>query len=264
MSFFEKVKGIIPPKISKNLIDYEIKLDSSPSKVGDKYSFDIKKKLVTIFLGSLSAKEKRTLKTAIKNSFDEGAVILIEESKKDLLQRLYKYDNKEDNQILTFFQPILSFPDYQVLRDALFLRSEFKNRKSVTTLKGDIRSRYGERGVAISNLCTAGYFEETMIPLYNANQTEFWKYYDIAVERGITALFVNAGMTVDKIGEEINRRLISAKSYGLRKIDIHGIGDNNIKKIKECIELEKTHLGFTVKNIYTDKSLHVCVVEIIF
>ena len=103
-----------------------------------------------------------------------------------------------------------------------------------------------------------------MIPLYNANQTEFWKYYDIAVERGITALFVNAGMTVDKIGEEINRRLISAKSYGLRKIDIHGIGDNNIKKIKECIELEKTHLGFTVKNIYTDKSLHVCVVEIIF
>jgi hypothetical protein len=84
------------------------------------------------------------------------------------------------------------------------------------------------------------------------------------VERGITAIFVNSNMTVEKIGAEIKRKLISSKSYGLSNMHIHGIGDKNIRRIKECIEKEKEAIGFTVKTSFEDKALHVYVAEIIF
>lgn len=153
--------------------------------------------------------------------------------------------------------------DWQALRDSLFLRNEFKNHHSITLLKQNIVHRYGERGNTISNLCTAGYFEATMIPLFNSDQKEFWTYYDLALNKGITALFVNQGMTIDKVGDEIKRRLESGRLYGLKYVHIHGIGDANIKKISTCIEKHKTTLGYTEKNVFSDTKLHVIVIEII-
>ena len=120
-----------------------------------------------------------------------------------------------------------------------------------------------KRGNTISNLCTAGYFEKIMIPLYNSSLTEFWRYYDLALDMGITDLFVNATMTTSKIRDEISRRLKLAKTYGLRYIHIHGIGKKNIKNIQECIEKEKGSLDFTEKHLLTNKSLGVLVVELI-
>jgi hypothetical protein len=263
MSFFSDLKQIIPSNTAKDLFGYDVKLNFSKKSGLKLFDINHPDKLLTIYVNRLSIKEERNLKASIKKHFELDNIYLIEESKTALLERLYSYNDKRDNQILAFFKPILSGLDWQALRDSLFLRNEFKLRNNVGQLKNDIVLRYGERGNVISNMCTAGYFEETMIPLYNNSSKEFWAYYDMAIDRGITALFVNGKMTVAKIKEEIKRRLIQAKAYGLPYIHIHGIGQKNINNINECIEKEKSNLGFTEKNIFMDKKLEILVVEII-
>jgi len=258
MSFYDHVKGIIPPSVSKTLNDFEVRLNSTTLN-DEKYLIDTSNKCVIIYVLSLASKEKRALRKGIKGGF-ECDVPLISQSSIGLLQRLYQYNDKEDTRILKFFENILSNKDWETLRDSLFLRNEFKKRKNVSQLKYDIFTRYGERGNTISNLCTAGYFEETMIPLYNLEPKEFHKYWDAAVDRGVMALFVNSRMKIEKIVLEIKRR----SKYGIKYMHIHGIGDANIEKIKECLTKESESIGFTVKNMYTDDNLHIYVAELIF
>ena len=259
MEFFDRIKGILKPHLPNEFIDYDVKLDSNPNTEGSRYLIDVEAKRVTIFWVNLIPREKKNLQKALRECFYIG-IPIIEASKEELLQKLYQYNDKEDNQILSFFKNILSPADWEVLRDALFLRNEFQQQRNVFQLKSDIVTRYSERGNIICNLCTAGYFENMMIPIYNNSITEFHKYWDLAVDRGIMALFVNVGMSIETMGKEIERRAL----YGISYMHIHGIGDKNIKKIKECLKAEKENINFTVKNIFENKELHVYVAEIIF
>ncbi len=262
MIFINGLKGLLTLDEAKKLSGYSLHI-SSVNQKKNKFKIDNVTKTVTVFINSLSAKELATFEKAIRIAFAKDLVYLIEESKVNLLERLYKFNDKESNQILTFFKPILSRFDWEALRDSLFLRSEFNNHGNINGLKTDLFTRYGERGNTISNLCTAGYFEETMIPLFNFSKDEFWEYYDIAIDRGITALFVNNTMTVEKIQSEIKHRLKSAKAYGLKYIHIHGIGKKNIANIRKCIEKEKGNIKFTEKIVFTNPGQQVMVVEII-
>lgn len=264
MLFFEELKDIIPNNIAKTLFSFDVKISGAESLTHKKkYEVHTDTKTVSIYLKNLSVKEQRTLKKTIKKSFAADESYLVEESKNNLLERLYQYNDSADNQILDFFKSILTSRDWEALRSSLFLRNEYKKGNSIASLKSDIIYRFGERGNLIANLCSAGYFEETMIPLYNSDQQAFWKYWDVAVDRGITALFVNARMTIAQISKEIKHRINSAKSYGLKSIHIHGIGDNNMANIINCLEKEKSNLKFIDKNIFTYEKLHVIVVEII-
>jgi len=258
----KKFNGIIPQSKIKDIYDYSIKLDFSTG--GSKcYQISRSDKTLIINVNNLPLKEKKILKAIIIDSIDNDKAILIANSRTELLDKLYKYNDSNDNQILSFFKPILSNKDWETLRDSLFLRNEFKKHININNLKLDIKTRYGERGNTISNLCTAGYFEEVMIPLFNSSQTDFWNYYDLSLDMGITALFVNDKMKINEIRDEIKRRLHLGKEYGLQNIHIHGIGKKNIKNIKDCIEKEKSSLNFTEKHLFTDKSLNVLVVELI-
>lgn len=270
MAWIDKLKVVLPSSLPGEAYSYDIKLTGEQppkSKNANKvYHIDTENKIIQIFIRSLSPKELRILKKFAKEAFADNLCHFVEDNKLSLLDSLYKYNqnNKEDSQTLTFFKKTLSNVDWEALRSSLYLRSEFKKKNNVTILKQDIKNKFGERGNVISNLCTAGYFESTMIPLFNKSEKEFWQYYDLAVDRGVTALFVNVGMTVDKIKSEINRILSSAKNYGLPYVHIHGIGKRNIDNIKLCIDKQKDNLSFTEKNILSiEDGIQILVVEII-
>ncbi|MDF2447517.1 MAG: hypothetical protein K0R26_21 [Bacteroidota bacterium] len=268
MTFFEELKGlIIPIDKAKTLFNFNLELDESKSKALTKYKISTGDRVVTIFINKLTPKETATLKKVIKIFFNEDAVVLINELKASLLEKLYNYDNSEDKQTLEFFKPILSIPDYNALRDSLFLRTEFKGGGNINGLKTDIIVRYGERGNSICNVCSAGYFEQVMIPLFNSsdNHREFHEYYDITIDRGLTAFFVNGRMDLKHIEGEIERRITSAKSYGLGFFHVHGIGAKNITNIDKCLKTikSKNKLSFTEKRIFKNIGQKVYVVELI-
>jgi hypothetical protein len=262
MTYFEKLANYLPLLKELNLNEYDLKITS------DEHSnnkIQLAENFIIFNLHKLSYKEKETLKKIFLDHFHEDIFYFVEESSIPLLERLYQYNIKEDNKILDFFKNILSPSDWNVLRDSLFLRSEFINQQGNTRqLKADIISRYGERGGVISNMCTAGYFEEVMMPLAKKNVTEFWHYYDIAIDKGIVALFVNNKMGATKLKEDITKKLNSAKTYGLKTIHIHGIGDKNINKIKSYLTEESLDsAGFRQNQIFQNNDLKIFIVELI-
>ena len=109
---------------------------------------------------------------------------LVSAKKNSLLNCLYEFtkeESKEDQEILIFFNNKIPHKDYLVLRDSLFLRREFfikkKSPGTITSYKLDIRNRFGIRGVNIANLCTAGYFEKLIMPLFGEHSKEDFEYY---------------------------------------------------------------------------------------
>src|ERR1700733_8906142 len=154
MSGFDKLNGIIPLNLTNSLIDYELHIDSKITPKGDnKYSIDHTAKTVIIYLQKLDDKDKKKLQKCIKAFFNDGnTTLIIAKEKTDLLDRLYKYKEKDDETVLSFFKNILSQIDWEALRDSLFLRNEFKKGNNIAPFKADIITRYGARGNLISNL----------------------------------------------------------------------------------------------------------------
>jgi len=118
------------------------------------------------FLKTKPVEKKKILGELVRNYIEEGNKLL--ELKTDnLLESLYQYNKKNTNRaILNFFEPIIPIEDYEALESALFLRDKFLKGEYINKLKQDIRTRFGDRRNNISNLCTAGYFENLLMTLY--------------------------------------------------------------------------------------------------
>jgi hypothetical protein len=260
MNYYQKLANYLPEL--KNIdFDENTTLKITKSKEGSRCIVDKAEKFVILNLELLTYKERNTLEKIFKDHFDQNLFYFVDSSKINLIERLYNF--KEDKKVLESFKNLLSTSDFCALRDSLFLRSEFINQQGNTRqLKNDIVTRYGERGNVISNLCTAGYFEEVMIPLSKKSVKDFFIYYDIAVDKGIVALFVNNKMTVEKLNSEIAHKLSSAKKYGLEYIHIHGIGKGNILKIENFLKRPESYSGFEQDYIFHDKNLNIYVVEL--
>ncbi|GAB4449090.1 MAG: hypothetical protein Fur0028_04270 [Bacteroidales bacterium] len=237
MFSFKHFKGILPKNICEKYIDFSIILVNDQEN-NKSYSINKEKKLIYINLYKLSKKNKNLLKKDLIKNFENDKINFLLYNKLELLNKLYKYSNKEDDELISFFTPILSKIDLEALRVSLFIRNEFKKHRKIKDLKNELYIKYGERGKMISNICTAGYFENYLKPLYeksSPNHIDFFKNYNFLLDSGILALFVNNEMKEEKIISEIKRRLSLAKQYGLHFIHIHGIGNNNINKIKKII-----------------------------
>jgi len=263
MAFFEGLKKIIPAKVAEESFEFDLKLSNSKSKSEVNFKVDKKNKILTIYLNKLTFKENEILKKHLLKDFGFNKLKFVESDSIDLITKLIAYNKKDDGKTLNFFENILTPNDLLALRDSLFLRDEFYAGNNVSSLKSDISYAHGERGNIISNLCSAGYFEEVMIPLYNRSKTDFHEFYDLAVDRGVKALFVNGRMSVTDITTEIERRLVSAHSSGLKSINIHGIGEKNVQNIKKSLSaiIEKGKSNFLRKNIAEESN--VIIVEMI-
>ncbi len=265
MGWFDKLEKLIDIKnVHFSLIN--ITRDSYNNKIDEKtgYYYDPKTKILHLNLDKIPKEIAKELRPSTQKFIEEGHKLL-EIDVKDLLERLYKYNkDNPDKNILTFFKGIIPDEDYEALNSALFLRSQFKEGKNITNLKSDIRVRFGDRGNNISNLCTAGYFEEFLMPLYNSSKSDFLKLYDIIISKSIIAVFVHSHMDLESIPHEMSSKLGLCKQYGIKFIHIHGIGESNIKKIKDCIEEYKEDFDFFEKNIYEDEEEHIIVVELLF
>ena len=198
------------------------------------------------------------------HEFPEEKNKLLETETSKLLNNLYKYNKeKKNDQIINFFKPIIPISDLEALDASLYLREIFKNRGNVEKLKKDIIMRFGTRGKNISNLCTAGYFEEFLMPLYNYSKEDFENVYEIIISKSAMAIFVSKDMSQFEIQNEIRKKLDISKQYGIKFIHIHGIGFKNITKIKKCIEENKKLLEFFDKNIYTNRDKNIIIVELL-
>jgi hypothetical protein len=134
------------------------------------------------------------------------------------------------------------------------------DKEKTNALKDQIIQKHGDKGRNIANLCTAKYLEDFLIPLHSslmqeykddrlANEAFIEKYKPIVMELPFT-IFVGFPMSV----EEIRKQIATKKQYGIKFVNIHGIGENNIKKIKDVILGKEKDGQFIINELKEEKN----------
>lgn len=210
-------------------------------------------KELCINLDPLTSEErKEVLEIAVLN--DEHP--LLQKESQELLEDFRAVDSAERNQrIINTLKDHIPLTDIPILRAALFLRSKFEAKENVQGLKDDIMVRYGDRGRKIANICSAGYFENEIIPLLEEMRSaggslkeDFLRIYETFIFESGYAVFVSGTMAKEKIKTAIHEKIKTNLKYGLKHINIHGISKETIKRIRvaadellaEYNDLEKT------------------------
>lgn len=199
------------------------------------------RKIFQININDTRTIDQSHIKDAIRKAVQNNNDLLIEDESEKTLKAITASEESNNN-ILNYFYGKIPSGDYSILRAALFLKSQFDDGKPVDRLKRDIVDKYGERGKNISNLCTAGYFETVIKPLYEEMvkttddpSTKFIETYEVIIAQYPFAIFVNKMMSVDELKKVILGKITRNKKYGINYLRIHGIGEDNVRKISQIL-----------------------------
>jgi len=258
MGWFDSLKAL-----------FHIEIDYHPTKIiyvnsGNKYESHDGNRTLSLNLSKLDHDEKEQLKTITHQYLDAGK-LLLEAKTRSLLEDLYDYNKRSSNSsILSFFRDIIPAEDLEALEASLYLREKFNtDRTKVPQLKDDIVKNFGNRGKNIANLCTAGYFENFLMKLYNSSPEQFKRLYELVVPKSIIAVFVYHDMTKEDITREIDLKIRLCKNYGVPFMHIHGIGTSNTQKIKEILDEEREYFSYYPKRIFEDEDKGIIAVELL-
>ena len=201
---------------------------------------------------SMEESERQFLLQTIKEGFDQKQFNLLEDNSKERVDDIKeKSEIERSKEILNFFKDKICAEHWAALDASLYLREVFQEKQQIGELKRDIVHRYGEDGKNISNLCSAGYFDKggyireiykemSLDPDFSLEK--FQKYFKTIVTISPFAVFVSKEMSEADVSGSILYRLETHKKYGLDFLAIHGLGKENVRKIKKIvheIEVEK-------------------------
>jgi len=184
------------------------------------------------------------LKPILQEFVNSGDGLLVEKRSSDIIRDISS-EESSNREFLSFFKGKISREDFAALRAAMYLNKCFRDgssKEKILTMKQGIVERYGARGNKISNLYSAGIFENTIKPLYEEmakyagfDEDDFLRYYDQIIEQEAFTVFASSYMTVDVLRDAIERKIKTNKRYGAKYVTVRGIGRNIIEMITEVI-----------------------------
>jgi len=244
---FKDNKLVFSPKIN-----FSINIGIGNNK-GKTIIYDKRKQLAYIDASLLSNGKKVRLQKLLKRQLDTNTPLLDSEYKakaEDYREKIRQPDNQV---LLNFFADILPQEDLNILRAALYIRIIFKEHHGdVTQLKSQLVSQHGIRAANITNLCSAGYFESWIKPLYEEmskkpgfKKEKFLEIYEEVVRYSPFAFFVNRAMSDSEVIQHIMNKIERMKRYGIKTLNIHGIGHSNVAKVKNALEAIEKKIKFT-------------------
>lgn len=226
--------------------DIKVKLFSD-NKVEIHHHYDNSSKTVNFNLSKLSDEEKGHLSGALHSAIEADYSVIEDGARKTIKDLKEEESGSGSSKILEFFKDKVSPQDLEIIRGSLYIRSLFRNGVNIDQLKAEITQKHGQRGKNIVNLCTAGYLEEWLMPIYESIKDThndvleilkaFRKFFNKLVEELPFSIFVCHFMSKENIGLQIRNKM----KYGFKFVNIHGIGSSNVKTIRDTVsELEQT------------------------
>lgn len=242
MGILEQLQGLI------KIVDLSQLRKSIIKVVSDNHLslFTVYKNQYTINLSpDLKPEELEMAKKLLKGLVIEDGRVLLDESSNQKIQDFKQLESGKPTQVkIEFFRSILSPSDLTILRASLYLAEVHArgDRDLAHKLKKEISDIHGLRGRNIANLCTAGYFETIIKPLYEemAKRSDFTidafrKAYDTIVMSYPFAVFISNESGYSHSRKEVIDKMEYDKRYGIHKLNIHGIGEQNVKKILKIV-----------------------------
>jgi DNA-binding protein YbaB len=206
----------------------------------------IDEKTINIGLRNLPPKEAEEIQDLLRDALEKEGIHFIEKKAEATIEDIIQNEHADENKkILETLLPYIPSKDVGILRASLYLRKIFKNEgegRHTGHWKSQIMLKYGDRGRKIANLCTAGYFEEQIIPLLEQMRKgpkfvleDFQKVYDTIIEEHGFAVFVVSTWEEPQIRAAIKKKIETNLRYGLKYIHIHVIGRPALKKTQAAV-----------------------------
>jgi hypothetical protein len=207
--------------------------------------------------------DKKSLRHILRTAEQKGYPLL-EKKSSDLIKKIKVVEKQRDiNELLNFFESKIPQKDHDALRAALYVRALFKKGVNIDAYKQDIINKWGERGRNISNLCTGGYFETIIKPLYeelynkaNGIQT-FGKMYNIIIEEMPIAVFIKSNLRRAEIRRLLEHQIESSKKYGVKEFNVHALGGTTIKNVQEVLEEMRKERKTEFEISHVEQSRHI-------
>lgn len=204
----------------------------------------------SIDFGGLNSEQQEKLLKTLPKFFSDGHEIIeaeYEKRSKDYPKKLGIGNNRK---LIDYFAGKIPGADLYALKASVYIKEAFDAGGDVQPLKREVRYRYGRRGINISNLYTAGYFETWIRPMYenmsnkgDFDRSNFLSAFDIVVEQFPFAIFVSKEMSVAEIKKQIKEKISESQKYGIETLNIHGIGTENTLNITRAIETLKREMA---------------------
>ena len=235
---WEWLKGLFPALKSVNLRllnNISVSLFSNNAKA----TYIVDSRTLNVNWNQLTEKEKQTILRRAPKLVNRGMPVLEEDFNSKADDYVAKIGESDNDELLNYFKEKIPLEDFPILKASLYLRSVLRNGGETRGLKEEISRRYGLRGRNISNLCSAGYFESWVRPAYEEmsklpkfTPESFLKVYEEIVLNYPFALFVHHEMSGKDIEESISKKIDLMRKYGISEFNIHGIGGENVEKLK--------------------------------
>ena len=239
MTWFDKLKDFVNINLHLNITIIN-NARFNCNNTSEKVEYDPETKSLSLNLKKITDEEKRLLKPVMREAIESDKVLL-EDASEYLIENIRANESSQQNrELLAFFHDKIPPEDYHALRAALYVRKRYREgatKDEIYKLKGDILKRFGRRGLNINNLCSLGYFEKNIQPLYEAvsSEEDFGMLYEIIVKEAACTVFVSEEMSHQHVREALLFKMRKCSGYGIKSVSIHGIGASNVEMIKEVI-----------------------------
>jgi hypothetical protein len=228
----------------KSLVNVnQVHIDNS---IGNKLTVDKNSGSVILNPSKFNPQEISEFSKLLPQAIDDDFVF----AESDIERFLLDFKEKEKSpgfiKAISFLCPFIPEEDINIWRASIYLRNCFDepdhDKEYIKHLKRQIIDKYGDKGRNIANLCSAGYLESFLIPLYDSLKSDSEneesaknkfkiKYQSIVRDLPFT-VFVSSKISQKELDEEIQRKMQSGTSF----IDLHGIGKTNVQAVRKAIE----------------------------
>lgn len=235
LKILKKILGILSSD------KYEIKTNFKLSFFKGAKLIEINKfsKTINVDLSQADPTQISRLGRVYPDLIDSEVIIL----KKNDYQTCKEFiEESKETPTLKFFKGKINEEDFEALRTAVFIKNKRDKGEDINKYLEQLRKKFGSRGNNICNLYGEGYFESILKPLYSIlkarnNEDDFESQFDEFVMTLPISYFVSYGKSQEMINKELKNKIKKSKQYGIKTINVHGIGKENKEKI---IEFEKS------------------------
>ena len=244
MLLFDKLKQLFKFDISIS-DSFNIHINKNSNNTSEPWGYNESTKQFSIDLDKIHGEDLKNVKHLLAESLNEDFTFLEQKSDERVYDIIETEKDEGVHDLLLFFSDKIPKNDFDALRSAVYIRALFTRGTDYDTiyrLKGEVIKKHGKRGLNICNLCTSGYFEKLLIPLYKEieksptfSNDKFDKLYNTIMDEEAFAVFIKSSMPISEVRYIIESQIRRNSKYGIKYVNIHGIGHGNISKIKEVI-----------------------------
>lgn len=201
-------------------------------------------------------KQLEEFKKELLESFKLGEIQLVEEqASKDIAGYNDAVKKSESTEVIEYLEGKVPPEDILYMRTGLYVKKlieegDGQNAKRIR----DNACRNSQRARNIINLVSAGFLDEYILPIYQANYDDAVERYNEIVEQMPSLVFVSQGMSAKKALAIVENKIRNKEQYHweVKMISVNGLNTciRTINKMKD--EIEKKYPNFELEMMQRD------------